>query len=898
VLLDLYLLSVNLVAGQEENDLPGLWVTTPQQRGAGFPRRVERVRTGDTLMILLSFPDSTPLPPNQLEETLQRLVKRYFTTRGSVTSGLRAAAEELNNDLLTRNLRDREGKQSVAVLQMAVFHNEILYLAHCGLTHTYLLQSQGTTHFSDDSGIRGMGVSRNLSLRMFQNSVHSGDLLVLCPVQPNTWNEETFSAGAGSIEALRRSLLSQAGVDLETALIQLQDGNGQIHRLRPRQSGMDVPARPARASQPAARPSAPVTPDDGQPASSDSVLAPEVSAPSEGASEQDGIYISGKRLRSNSPSVSPAPVQVSAASTASGTASAAGTATAPAKAVQKSDRPQEKKSILANLFQKKPQAAPRSGGQASSAATEAIPAANSQTAAPVRAGGDQRPGPTKSESPARTPQSSPTQGTSVQKLLSMIETQDEKTGTAKSASTPAPSQPVSNHAPAQRPDNIELRRKLLKIWRSGRTASEKIDQGGKTFFSRVLPSNPDQSSLLSPASMLFLAIAVPLMVVAIAVSMYLYAPGGRNQQYVEAMAQAQALATQAAGQSDASLHRSTLVQSLDQVNEALRYGSGDDALKLRDDIQLQLDQIDGVQRLSLRPAVPGGFASNIKISRIAATSTEMYLLDQTQGRVLRANLQGTEYEVDSKFHCAPGASGSLTISRLIDVVIPSPNNQFNATAVALDTSGNIVYCMPEGYPQTQVLPVPETGWGDIRAFTLSEGILYVLDVTNNRIWYYVGNDLAFSEAPHLFFDNQVPTLTDVVDMQAYNEDLYLLHSDGKMTRCTLRGSSAGKTRCEDPLMYKDPNDASGRQNETIAEANFAQIHLVQPFEPSIYLLDTKNKSIYQFSMALNLHRQLRPSSNASYPLPVDKDLTAFTITSDLRVLLAYGNEVYTTFLPQ
>jgi hypothetical protein len=51
-------------------------------------------------------------------------------------------------------------------------------------------------------------------------------------------------------------------------------------------------------------------------------------------------------------------------------------------------------------------------------------------------------------------------------------------------------------------------------------------------------------------------------------------------------------------------------------------------------------------------------------------------------------------------------------------------------------------------------------------------------------------------------------------------------------------------------------------------------------------------------MALNLHRQLRPDPGASFPLPAEKPLTAFTITSDLRVLLAYENEVYTAFLPQ
>jgi hypothetical protein len=963
-LLDLYLLPINLNAGQEENELPGLLVAEP-------PRRMERIRTGDQLLILLSFPGSTSLSPNHLIEAQERLAKLYFTTRGAVTSGLRAAAEDLNNSLLTRNLRDREGKQSVAVLQMAVIHKDVLYLAQAGIGHAFVLSAEGLVHYSGaDTGTRGVGVGRNYNLRLYQASLLPGDRLVLCPNPPETWSDATFSGNLQSIELLRRHLLSPevmgpTGVDLEALLVQFQAGPGKVHRLRPRSMGASeplnsgqastpAPARPAnrparifgqgvrpleqapepgKASLPAEQPLEPARPAPRpfgmaarpveppvvaqepviQPPAADSV--PTNFQPAETAkptaledagdtATHDGIFLSGRRLRTDAagPQTSE-PAQVGPDRTGLG----------PQEQPAGTGEAQKKKPLFLLLFQKKEKPAKRpqadqplvAPGRRAPSAAQPDPA----VPAPVQPVAASQPGPElqtpRSPAPERTavfssPQPAVRASTAPEPPPAAT-TQPQAAAkpllTAKPLLNAQPSQPTASPRPQTKP-NVTLRRRLLKIWRGGKTATQAIDRSGKILADRMLPGTPDQPSMLSSTNMLFLAIAVPLVVVAVSVTMYIYAPGGRSQQHLDYLEKAQTYATQAASQADAALHRATLSESVQMLNEADRYGSSEDSQALRDSVQTELDQIDGVQRMAPRPAVPGGFASTVNISRILVTPTEMYLLDKTQGRVLRAVLSGKEYEVDPKFHCSPGLSGGLNISPLIDVVIPPPNNRFNATALALDQSGDIVYCQPGDYPSSQALPVPDTGWGEIRAFTYDQGVLYVLDVTNNRIWLFVaGEDLTFGQPPHLYFNNQVPVLNDVLDMKVYNDDLFLLHGDGKITRCTFRSSPATNTRCDDPFPYNDPRVGRGNKTVQIPEANFTQIQLTQPFEPSIYMLDAANKSIYQFSMQLNLHRLLRADSTGSYPLP-DKPLTAFAVTTDLHVLVAFQNEVYSAALPQ
>jgi hypothetical protein len=80
---------------------------------------------------------------------------------------------------------------------------------------------------------------------------------------------------------------------------------------------------------------------------------------------------------------------------------------------------------------------------------------------------------------------------------------------------------------------------------------------------------------------------------------------------------------------------------------------------------------------------------------------------------------------------------------------------------------------------------------------------------------------------------------------------------------------------------------------------FSQIKRTQPPDPSIYLLDPAEQSIYHFSQRLAYQRQLKPIQPLS-PNPdgsVDP-ASAFTFSPDNRIVfLVVSNQVYSAGKP-
>ncbi|MEJ5202304.1 MAG: hypothetical protein WHV66_08720, partial [Anaerolineales bacterium] len=226
---DLYLLPINLINGQENPELSNLWISAA-------PRRHERTRAGDLLLILLTFSRIDAISTEETQKILQNLATTYFRTHGSATAGLRAAVELLNSTLLHENLNKKDGNQISAVLNLAVLRKDTLFIAQAGPTHTFVL-SQNETHDYHDPQMsaRSLGVSRSVALRYYQAKLQPGDLFIFCPNPPQHWTTETLANSSTiSFEQLLRRLLNQTGGNLQAAVIQVQAGNGQVKRLKPR----------------------------------------------------------------------------------------------------------------------------------------------------------------------------------------------------------------------------------------------------------------------------------------------------------------------------------------------------------------------------------------------------------------------------------------------------------------------------------------------------------------------------------------------------------------------------------------------------------------------------------------------------------------------------------------
>ena len=225
---DLILLPLFRKDGQDQPELTGL-------QAASAPRRAARGRSLDRLVIHLELVGTAPLSSAGYTKLLDHLTQLYFKTSGSSTAAMRTVAEWLNEYLLERNQRGQSrSMQASGVLTLAVFRGSHLYLAQCGPSHTYFVNSSGLQHFHEPITIgRGLGMGRVANIRYRQFEVSPQDFLLICIDPPSSWDAETLAGLHGmSMGNLHRRLLQVSGPDFSTAMIYLQSGTGNLRVLR------------------------------------------------------------------------------------------------------------------------------------------------------------------------------------------------------------------------------------------------------------------------------------------------------------------------------------------------------------------------------------------------------------------------------------------------------------------------------------------------------------------------------------------------------------------------------------------------------------------------------------------------------------------------------------------
>ena len=101
----------------------------------------------------------------------------------------------------------------------------------------------------------------------------------------------------------------------------------------------------------------------------------------------------------------------------------------------------------------------------------------------------------------------------------------------------------------------------------------------------------------------------------------------------------------------------------------------------------------------------------------------------------------------------PGQYGTVTVGALVDLQVLPMSNFYNATILAMDGKGNLLYC-GQIDPVGVALVPPQLGWRNISAFSLdADGKnLYVLDPAGNAVWQYSGTLGQFTGfAGHVFW---------------------------------------------------------------------------------------------------------------------------------------------------
>lgn len=760
------------------------------------PRRVSRNRSGDLLAALLTPVTRTAIPDEDLQELLLRLAGEYFASIGSVTNGIRTAVEIIN-ELLYNSAWVSESVygQTAGTLNLAVLHGSSLFVAHVGHTHSILFAKNRVADLFDPptvdpqapqpeiagvipESVAGLGSSKFVQPRFYQEEIKAGDLLIQCARPSPFWSENELVGSANlAVDSLRRRLLLHPPLDLYAALLQFTAGKGEVHRLQPRKSERQTP----------------IYFDD------DAILP-----------EPEGESGAGMH-----PSATPhAPI-----------------------------RPTIR--FAENL---------------------ALPGLDSAN-----------------------------QGETTLPLRNEVYGDGQTRESHSSEQTSKGNDPDSEKMVLPLPDFslAAWQGRLEKLGEFFISLPERMKTGFKFRLPNLRPMLRTESTGAFPSStLLFIAIAVPVLVVAIATTIYFRS--GKSEQRQAYLLAAQQMALQAAGQQDVVTQRKDWTQTLYWVDKAEEFGRTDDTRYLHEQAQTAIDTIDGVVRLPMQLAVATGLPSDANITKIAAASDDVFALDSNDGHIIRLTLTNLGYEVDPKFICGPGPSGAKTIGPLIDLFVLPPDNQFKASLVAIDRAGNLLYCIPGESPLSTTLTPPDTHWGKITAYSYQNNTLYILDPLSNAVWRYGGSNYGFGGSPHLFFDQDVPNLSDVIDLTVYQDDLYLLHKSGKTTVCTFSGFDFSPTRCSDPAPYGDP--VSGKDISVFENASFIQLLSTQPPDPSLYYLDTNGPAIYHFSLRLNLEHQYRFDPNNDSPDP-RSPVTAVDIASNRVLFLAYGNELYYSTIP-
>jgi hypothetical protein len=831
--IDLHLFPLARQNAQDRPGLPGLYMVTP-------PRKTNRGRDRDRLILYFSLTGNAPLTDTQQEQMLAGLAQTYYKTPGSITSAQRKIADTLNQYLLDRNLRSSSsGRQGIGLLQVVVLRDDLLTIGHCGPMHAFLINAEQVQHLYDpQTAGRGLGLTRSVSMRFFQFNLQNNDLIILSPQPPKAWTTDALqNAHKQGIESLRRKLISQAGDELNAVLIQALRGTGKLRIMRPK------PASPM--VQPASDSGLPVTPS-----------APPPPTPNEEAP----LELSDEQLSSVEADIVVEP---------------------PAdESALKPPEHEEQSSLEAEpsfpLHFQMPVAA--------TADTENVWDAQDLPGAKVQAesetSSEEQP-PSIAEEPLRASiggeRATPKEPKAAAKP-SKIRWLGRKKATKESSTTE--NKPAA--AGGVHKTNVALPKKalstiaafLLLIW-------ERASNALRAFLKRVLP---DENLFTIPAStMLFVAVAVGV-VIATAGGM-MYFQRGRSTQYQHYYEQALAAAQQATAQSDPVEIRTDWEITLHFINQAENFLVTPETETLRDQARQALDSMDAIQRINYQSAILGGLSSAAQITRMFATDTDLYLLDATNGSVIRAVLTGKGYERDPDFSCSP----TSTVGPIIDITPLPKSNDLKATVLAMDANANLLYCIPGKLPVAHSPVPPQTNWGGPNGFTYDAGDLYVLDPPANAVWIYRGIEV--NQEPRLFFAAQIPFMPDVIDLAVNRNDLYLLHSDGHITTCTYSSLQESPTRCQDPSLFSDSR--IGRQNGPIIhDAPFTQILYTSPPDPSIYMLDPVNQAIYHFSLRLTLQRQFRSLEDLN-----QGEATAFTISPNRTIFLAIGNQVYYADLP-
>lgn len=209
------LLPICRLNGQKQEEIPGLAIFSP-------PERSTRSRREDTLLIYLAVAGTARVEDAAVRQMVATAADTFYQTSGSVTSGLRAAANLLNERLWAHN-QASPGQFVLGRAVVAAARGDRLYLLVSGPVEIFALGATGRQVFSEDVRAgRGMGASQALPHYLASLPLHPPMKIAFCAYAPAEWreffeNEQVTTSAA----VIADSLWQIGGQDLHAALLDI-----------------------------------------------------------------------------------------------------------------------------------------------------------------------------------------------------------------------------------------------------------------------------------------------------------------------------------------------------------------------------------------------------------------------------------------------------------------------------------------------------------------------------------------------------------------------------------------------------------------------------------------------------------------------------------------------------
>jgi hypothetical protein len=445
------------------------------------------------------------------------------------------------------------------------------------------------------------------------------------------------------------------------------------------------------------------------------------------------------------------------------------------------------------------------------------------------------------------------------------------------------------------PLTIDLRSAAQSVWRF----LTRIGGGLAVLLSRVLPeSEPPKrtktgrKSRKATAQMdrrwLYAALLVPVLVIFLVALTRFQAERAREALFRQLLETVQQAKASAESSPSASEKRATLAEALAVLDEALQLKPEDaELLAEQQEIHDWLDLINHVFRIPYfvdLQEFPDTESAKSQLSRVVVQGIDVFVLDRGTMRVYKYLLN----ERRDKLQVLPGdhvllrkgdQRDEMIVDDLLDIAwVGAGGLRGTSNLLALDKQGHVLEYDPlvglKAFPtadsSTWVAPVAAVGY---------VGRLYLLDPQANRVIRYTVTNAGYDGPPSDYFGTQANVnLSNAVDM-AIDGNLYILHSDGRISKFQ-EGVSADfpQTSLDEPLKAPSCIFATGFMDEG----------------GYVYVVDAGNQRVVQFTKAGEFIRQFRGQE----PTELSDVKGLFIDEEEKELFLLDGSKLYLVDVPQ